>query len=67
MSLLALTRLTGESILVNLQQIESVEQAHDTRITLCSGRQIFVAESAEMIAEIVGALRAPSPPPAEPT
>lgn len=67
MSLLALTRLTGEPILVNLQQIESIEQAHDTRITLCSGRQIFVVETAEAIAGVVGALRPPLPPPAQPT
>lgn len=53
MTMIMLTRLTGEKLLVNSDQIETVEQSHDTRITLVSGRQLFVSETAEMIAELV--------------
>jgi len=51
--MIRLTRLTGEALDINPAQIESVEQGHDTRVTLISGRQLFVRESTDAVAALV--------------
>ncbi len=51
--MIRLTRLTGEALDINPAQIESVEHGHDTRVTLISGRQLFVRESTDMVAALV--------------
>jgi flagellar protein FlbD len=43
--MIALTRLNGEPISVNAFQIEVVEACPDTRVTLTSGRQLYVRET----------------------
>jgi flagellar protein FlbD len=47
--MIELTRINGEKICINAEQIETVETTFDTVITLCSGKKISVAEPAEEI------------------
>lgn len=63
--MIRLTRLTGEAIEINPVQIETVEQAHDTRVTLVSGRHLFVRESTERIAALVAHRLYGAPAPAD--
>lgn len=63
--MIRLTRLTGEAIDLNPNQIEAVEKAHDTRLTLVSGRTLFVRESTAYVVAWVShrMYGAPQPPP----
>ena len=49
--MIIITRLNGKSIIVNADQIRSVEENPDTTITLLNGDRIIVKESMK---EIVG-------------
>ncbi|MBE2189253.1 MAG: flagellar FlbD family protein [Desulfobulbaceae bacterium] len=51
--MIELTKIDGEKILVNADEIETVESAFDTTITLKSGRKIIVKENKTLIAELV--------------
>jgi uncharacterized protein YlzI (FlbEa/FlbD family) len=61
--MIRLTRLTGEPIDVNPRMIETVEQAHDTRLTLLSGRHLFVREHTDRVAALVNYRLYGGPPP----
>ncbi len=52
-----LTRIDGEEITVSADEIETLETAHDTRLTLRSGKRIMVRESRQEIIERVVAFR----------
>jgi flagellar protein FlbD len=52
-----LTRIDGRSIMVNAEEIETVETSFDSTITFVSGRRIVVKESSELIKERVVAYR----------
>ncbi|RKD75364.1 MULTISPECIES: flagellar FlbD family protein [Sinobaca] len=43
--MITLTRLTGDTFLLNVPFIEQMEARPDTTITLWSGKKIFVKES----------------------
>jgi flagellar protein FlbD len=43
--MISITRLNGEAISVNAFQIEVVDSCPDTRVTLTSGRQLYVRET----------------------
>ncbi len=51
--MIELTKIDGEKILVSADEIETVESAFDTTITLKSGRKIIVKENKTLIAELV--------------
>ena len=53
--MIPLTRLCGEKIFVNSDQIETVEQNPDTVLTLISGNRLTVRETPEQIADLVRA------------
>ncbi len=47
--MIIVTKLNGEEVRINSWQIETMESCPDTRITMMSGRQIYVRETAEEI------------------
>ena len=51
--MIRLTRLCGDSVLVNSDLIELVERNPDTVLTLVSGNRIMVQETPERIADLV--------------
>lgn len=52
--MIPVTRLNGQTIIINLDLIESLEQTPDTIITLTNGKKFVVRESAnEIVAEII--------------
>jgi len=51
--MIKLTKVDGREIVVNAEEIETVESSHDTTITLRSGRKIIVKEAPEVISELV--------------
>jgi flagellar protein FlbD len=54
---IALTRLDGAEILVNVDLIESVEPTPDTLITLVNGTKLFVLEAPQEIVDRVIAFK----------
>jgi flagellar protein FlbD len=48
-----LTKIDGTIIVVNAEEIETIESAYDTTITLRSGRKIIVRENKSLIIELV--------------
>ncbi len=51
--MIILKKINGLEILVNAEEIETVESGHDTVISLKSGKKIIVSESGEEIREKV--------------
>ncbi len=49
--MIILTKIDDNQIMVNAEEIETVETAHDTIITLRSGRKIIVKENSATIKE----------------
>jgi flagellar protein FlbD len=49
--MIKLTRIDGRQIVINADEIETVETSHDSTLGLKTGRKIIVKESAD---EIVG-------------
>jgi flagellar protein FlbD len=47
--MISLTKIDGSEIIVNADEIESVDTSHDSTITLRSSRKIIVKESGEEI------------------
>jgi flagellar protein FlbD len=47
--MILVTRLNGEQLYLNAFQVEAVDASPDTRITLMSGRQIYVSETPDDI------------------
>ncbi len=47
--MIILTRINGEQITVNTEEIETIETFHDTTLTLRSGRKIVVCENTDEI------------------
>ncbi len=57
--MIKVTRLNGQSIVVNADMIEFVEEIPDTIISLTTGKKIMVRENSEEIIEkVVGYKRA---------
>jgi flagellar protein FlbD len=51
---IAITRLDGTTVLVNVDQIESIEQTPDTVVSLANGHKIIARElPGELVARIV--------------
>jgi len=51
--MIEVTRINSEKITINAEEIEVVETAHDTTITLKSGKKISVTETSSEIIEKV--------------
>jgi len=51
--MIELTRINGEKITLNAEEIETVETSFDTTVKLRSGRKISVNETSEEITEKV--------------
>ena len=51
--MIELTRIIGDKFYLNAEEIETIETAFDTTITLRSGRKISVVENAKQIEELV--------------
>lgn len=51
--MIELTKINGDKIIINAEEIETVETAFDTTITFRSGRKISVNETSEEITEKV--------------
>ncbi|MCC6845406.1 MAG: flagellar FlbD family protein [Bacteroidetes bacterium] len=47
--MITLTRINGEPLTVNAEEIETVETFHDSTLTLRSGRKVVVRENADEI------------------
>lgn len=47
--MITLTKIDGSDIVVNSDEIEFVDVAHDSRISLKSGRKIIVKDTADVI------------------
>lgn len=57
--MIILNKIKGEEILVNCEEIETVESSFDTLITLRSGRKITVSNSySDIIAKVIEYKRA---------
>jgi flagellar protein FlbD len=51
---IVITRLDGTTVLVNVDQIESIEQTPDTIVSLANGHKIIVRETPdELVSRIV--------------
>lgn len=48
-TMIQVTRLNGEKIIINLELIETVEETPDTVITLTNGKKFVVRERAEYL------------------
>jgi len=51
--MIKVTLLNGQELIVNAELLEVVEQAHDTIITMTTGRKVIVKESAEDVVDKV--------------
>lgn len=51
--MIEITKLNGQSMLVNTSLIETVEETPDTVITLTSGKKIIVKESRMQVKSLV--------------
>lgn len=51
--MVSLTRLDGQAIIVNADEIETIESPHNTTLGLISGKKIIVRETPEQIVERV--------------
>jgi flagellar protein FlbD len=51
--MIELTKINGDKITINAEEIEFVETTHDTIISMCSGRKISVIESTQDITQKV--------------
>lgn len=51
--MVTLTRLDGQSIVVNADEIETIEEPHNTTIGLRSGKKIIVQETPQQVVERV--------------
>ncbi len=51
--MIEVTKMNGNSITVNSDLIETVEETPDTVITLTTGKKIIVKESRQMIKNLV--------------
>lgn len=56
-SMIYLTRLNGESFVLNSELIETIDKSHDTVVCLTTGKRIIVKESPEEIIESVLSFR----------
>jgi len=50
--MIELTKISGDKITVNADEIETIESSHDTTITLKSGKKLLVKESSISITEL---------------
>jgi flagellar protein FlbD len=50
--MIELTKVSGDKITVNAEEIETVESSHDTTITMKSGKKLLVMESSTIISEL---------------
>jgi len=50
--MITLTKIDGTKVMVNAEEIETIETQHDTTITLKSGRKIVVRETSEEIRQL---------------
>lgn len=53
MPVIELTKMSGRSVTINAELIETVEETPDTVITLTNGKKFIVKESREEIKELV--------------
>lgn len=51
--MVTLTRIDGQPIIVNADEIETIESPHDTTVGLRSGKKIIVRETPAQIVERV--------------
>lgn len=51
--MIKLTKIDGNKIMVNAEEIETIDTSHDSTITLKSSRKIVVRESDEEIRRLV--------------
>lgn len=51
--MITLTRIDGQPIIVNADEIETVESQHDSTISLRSGKKIIVQETSQRIVDLV--------------
>ena len=51
--MITLTKIDGRKIVINADEIETIESLHDTLISLISGKKIVVSENADEITELV--------------
>lgn len=51
--MITLTRLDGQALIINADEIETIESPHDTTVGLRSGKKIIVRETPELIVERV--------------
>jgi flagellar protein FlbD len=56
--MIRLTRLNGSELYLNADLVATVEEHHDTVVTLVDGKTYVVAERAEQVVEAVTAYRA---------
>lgn len=47
--MITLTKIDGTKVMVNAEEIETIDTSHDSTITLKSNRKIVVRETAEEI------------------
>ena len=50
--MISLTKIDGNKIMVNAEEIETIETSHDTIVTLKSNRKIVVRETDEQIRQL---------------
>jgi flagellar protein FlbD len=50
--MIELTKVSGDRITINAEEIETIESSHDTTITLKSGKKLLVQESSNAIIEM---------------
>lgn len=50
--MITLTKIDGTKVMVNAEEIETIETQHDTTITLKSGRKIVVRNTDEEIRQL---------------
>ncbi len=55
--MVTLTKIDGNQVTINADEIESVETLHDTVVSLKSGRKIIVRENQDDIISLVIAFR----------
>ncbi len=51
--MIELTKIDGKKIIINAEEIETVETMHDTIITFCSGHRITVKEQSWQVTQLV--------------
>lgn len=49
--MIELTKISGDKIVVNAEEIVTIESSHDTTITLKSGKKLLVTESPKEITD----------------